>query len=220
VQQPSIPADAHAATLKIALGVALVMASTFSLNLAFGWFRAEDIQAALLSLRERPVLVASIVVLLLSVDSVLAIPTATTVLFAGHLLGPWFGTLASSAGLMACGSLCFWGARRFGASRFADAATLLRVEQSVGKVGPAPLILCRALPLLPEALSVLAGLGAMRWRSYYVYFALGSVPFAGLLAYAGSISSFDRPWPAVAAALGLPVLGMAVLFARRRRGRR
>lgn len=195
------------------------MASTFSLNLAFGWFRAEDVQGALLALRERPALVAGIVVLLLCLDSVLAIPTATTVLFAGHLLGPWLGALTATAGLMGCGSLCFWGARRVGASRFVDAATLARVEHSVGKIGPIPLLLCRSLPMLPEALSVLAGLGAMRAGSYYLYFALGSAPFALVVAYAGSVSSFDRPWPAVATALGVPVLGMVTLLARRRRRR-
>jgi uncharacterized membrane protein YdjX (TVP38/TMEM64 family) len=170
-------------------------------------------------MRERPVLVASMVVVLLCVDSLLAIPTAMTVLVAGYVLGPWLGALAASAGLLSCGSVCFWGARRFGASRFADAATLARVEHSVGKVGPFPLIVCRSLPILPEALSVLAGFGAMRASRYYLYFALGSLPFAFVMAYAGSISSFDRPWPALVTALGVPLFGIAMLLARRARRR-
>jgi uncharacterized membrane protein YdjX (TVP38/TMEM64 family) len=115
--------------------------------------------------------------------------------------------------------VCFWGARRFGASRFVDRATLERVEHSVGRVGPFPLIVCRSLPILPEALSVLAGLGAMRAGQYYFHFTLGSVPFAVVMAYAGSISSFDRPWPALVTALGVPLLGSALLLAHRARRR-
>lgn len=217
--EPSAPPTPHAATLKIAAGVVLAMASTFALNLAFGWFRVEDVEHLLESLREQRVLVALVVVGLLCVDSLLAVPTTTTVLFSGYLLGPWLGGLVASIGLFGCGSLCFWGARQVGASRFVPAATLERVEASVGKVGPLPLVLCRALPILPEALSVLSGLGGMRATSYYLYFGLGSVPFAFALAYAGSISSFDRPWPAVAAGVGPPALGLVVALVRRTRRR-
>jgi hypothetical protein len=63
----------------------------------------------------------------------------------------------------------------------------------------------------------MAGLSGLRAATYYGYFLLGSAPFAFILAYAGSISSFREPWPALVAGAGVPgILFVAGWLLRRR----
>jgi len=62
----------------------------------------------------------------------------------------------------------------------------------------------------------LAGVANMPVRKYYLYFALGNVPVAFALAFAGSISSMDSPMPAVLAGLAPATLGATVMAIRRK----
>jgi uncharacterized oxidoreductase len=206
-------------TLKAALLLALAFASTFSLNLAFGWLAPSDIQAWLQAAAARPALVFAGVVAVLAVDSVLAVPTMTTIIVGGHLLGPVAGSAAAMVGLLLAGSICYWGARLVGATRWVSPESLERVRRTVGAVGPVPLLLSRALPILPEVLSALAGAGRMPAHRYYAWFALGNVPAAVLGAVAGDRSTLDAPWPALVVGLGLPALTALALVLTRKRGR-
>lgn len=204
-------------TLKAALLLALAFASTFTLNLAFGWFAPPDIQAWLQAAAERPALVFAGVVGVLAIDSVLAVPTMTTIIVGGHLLGPVLGSAAAMVGLLLAGSICYWGARWVGATRLVSPEAIAQVQRTVGSVGPGPLLLARALPILPEVLSALAGAGRMPARQYYLWFALGNVPASVLGAVAGSESTLDAPWPALVVGIGLPaVTGLALLLTRKR----
>jgi uncharacterized membrane protein YdjX (TVP38/TMEM64 family) len=151
----------------------------------------------------------------LAVDSVLAVPTITTVVVAGYLLGPFWGALGSFVGMMLAGSICYWGGRWFGAGRWVKREDTADVE-----VGPVALLVARSAPMLPEVLSALAGSARMRADRYYLYFGLGNLPFAVLVAYAGSVSSLEHPWPAIAAGMAVPVAGAAVVWWRRVSARR
>jgi len=205
-------------TLKAALLLTLAFASTFILNLALGWFAPSDIQAWLQATAERPALVFAGVVGVLAVDSVLAVPTMTTIIVGGHLLGPVLGSTAAMVGLLLAGSICYWGARLVGATRMVSPEAITRVQRTVGSVGPGPLLLSRALPILPEVLSALAGAGRMPAHRYYLWFAVGNVPAAVLGAVAGSRSTLDAPWPALVVGIGLPAVTGLVLLLTRRRG--
>lgn len=208
------------ATLLFALLLAGCFALTATINLALGVLSAEDVRAALALLARNQALLAAAVVAVLAIDSLLAVPTVTTVVLAGYFLGPALGGLSSTLGILAAGSICFW-AGRFGAGRrLISPATLSRVAATVGHSGPTPLLMSRAAPILPEVLSVLAGAGGMPASRYYLYFALGNVPFAFLAAWSGSVSSLDRPWPALIVGVGLPALGgLFVTYRRLTRGR-
>ena len=178
-------------------------------------FDSGDARRLLEASRERPALVFALVVGLLAVDSVLAVPTMTTVLAAGYLLGAWSGALASFAGMMAAGSICYWGGRAWGASRWLKGRALHEERGGEREVGAAALLVARAAPMLPEVLSAMAGSRRMRADRYYLYFGLGNLPFAALLSYAGSVSTLERPWPAIAAALVVPAGGAAFMLWRR-----
>jgi uncharacterized membrane protein YdjX (TVP38/TMEM64 family) len=177
-------------------------------------FQASDVRRLLEASRERPELVFALAVGVLAVDSVLAVPTITTVLAAGYLLGPWWGALASFSGMMSAGSLCYWGGRAWGASRWLKGRAIGEVAGERA-VGAAALLVARAAPMMPEVLSAMAGSRRMPAQRYYLYFGLGNLPFAALLAYAGSVSTVERPWPAVAAALLVPAAGAAFMTWRR-----
>ncbi len=203
------------------LGTILKLLAPFALlALALGLLvdlDAERVRAFLEASRQRPAWVFALVVAVLAIDSVLAVPTITTVLVAGYLLGPGWGALASFIGMMTAGSICYWGGRAWGAARWlkADAAQSGGVPR---EVQAAALLVARSAPMLPDVLSALAGARRMAPARYYRYFALGNLPFAVLLAYAGSVATLERPWPAIAAALFVPAAGAAFVW-RRRSGR-
>lgn len=179
---------------------------------------AEDVRRWLLTARRRPALVFVTIVVVLATDSVLAIPTVATVLAAGYLLGPLWGALSALLGVMSAGLICYAGGRLAGSTRWVKAHVLGDIRRSVGEVGPIPLLLARTAPMLPEVLSTMAGASGMPARKYCLYFALANLPFALAVAYAGSISTVEQPWPAVVVAAALPaVLGSVALWRRRRR---
>lgn len=188
---------------------AFVMALLLDLN-------ADQVRGWLIKSKERPSLVFVAVVLVLAVDSVLAVPTITTVVFAGYLLGPLLGGLSSIIGILLAGSFCYWGGRFAGLSRWVKPETAEDVRRSVGQVGPLPLLLARASPMLPEVLSAMAGAGSMPASRYYLYFLLGNLPFSFAVAYAGSVSTLERPWPALVVGVGIPASMMLVFLVRRR----
>lgn len=203
---------------KLGLALTALFGSTFLLNLSLGWFGPESVEAWLRALSARPALVFAGLVAALAIDSVLSVPTMAAVIVGGHLLGPAAGGVAATLGMVLAGAICYWGARLAGGSRFADAAAVERVRRTIGEVGPAPLLLSRALPMMPEVLSALAGVGRMPAARYHAWFTLGNLPAAFVGAYAGSVSSLADPWPAVAAAAGVPAAsGLLLLGLRRRR---
>jgi len=197
-------------TIRLALVLALGFAAVTALNLVWGWFDADDVRRVLESASDRPVLVGTLVVGVLAVDSLLSVPTMGTAALAGYLLGAWWGAACSSIGVMFAGSICYFGARLFGGGRAGE-----QVRAEVGGVGATPLLFSRALPMLPEILSAIAGVARMPYRRYAFWFALGNVPWVVLAAFAGSRSGVDRPWPAITAAIGIPLLLAAAYAARR-----
>lgn len=202
-------------TLTFAVVLGLLFASTVVINAAYGILSPEHVRAVFETVVRNPIMLAGVVVAVLAIDSVLAVPTITTVVLAGYFLGPFWGGLMSTIGILAAGSICFWGARLCGESRFVPPRKRVRIIETVGTIGPAPLMLSRIAPILPEVLSALAGAGGMPAARYYLYFAAGNVPFAFLAAWAGSISSLERPWPALVVGVGFPTLGAALLIYRR-----
>ncbi len=203
-------------TAKFAIAMVCVFVAIGAVNFFAGWITPDELHAWLLEMKSEPLLLVLAIIAVLSVDSVLSIPTIATGIAAGYLLGPFVGGLATAIGVLSAGSLCYWSARLTGKSGFVSADTLEEIRTTVGDVGPVPLMLSRAAPMLPEVMSVLAGVANMPVRKYYLYFALGNVPVAFALAFAGSISSMDSPMPAVLAGLAPATLGATVMAIRRK----
>ena len=203
-------------TAKLALMMVGVFLTLGLANYLLGWISPDELQVWLTEMKQQPWLLALAIIAVLSVDSLLSIPTIATGIVAGYLLGPVAGGAATAVGVLSAGSICYWSARLTGKSGFVKPETMDEIRGTIGDVGPVPLMISRAAPMLPEVLSVLAGAGNMPARRYYLYFGLGNVPVAFALAFAGSISTMDSPLPAVLAGLAPATLGATVVAIRRR----
>lgn len=208
--------------LKLLALLIAIFSTSFALNLYFGWITADTVRASMEALRESPdavLWIVLIVIAVLAIDSLLAVPTITTIVLAGYFLGPLVGGAAAALGVMLAGCICFFGSR-FGGDRIFRAIVSpeegARLQAWFESSGALALLLSRSLPMLPEVLSCVAGMSGMRALRYLTLFALGNIPFVFLAAWAGSQSSLEKPWPALIVGMGLPAIAWLVYYARER----
>ena len=100
-----------------------------------------------------------------------------------------------------------------------DDDQLEEMQSVFARYGVVVLAISRALPILPEVSCCLAGATRMTAQRFFSAFALGTLPYAAIAAYAGSMSSLSDPKPALFAALGLTLVfstAWAVLIRRHR----
>lgn len=192
--------------MTIAVVLALAFASTFFLVQWSGLIPEAGVVAWLEGLRAiDPWLLVAGVILLLLLDLLVAIPTMTTILLAGWLLGPLAGGLAASAGLMAMGGAAYGMGRRLGrpvlARMLKDPDRLAGIETAFARQDMLVLVVCQALPILPELSATLAGIAQMPLRRFLAGYAAGVVPFAFIVAAGGAASTPDDLRPAILTAI-------------------
>lgn len=160
-------------------------------------------------------LLALAILALFAGDVFLPVPSSLVSVAAVALFG-WAGGVLIWIGMtIGCG-LGYWLGSRAGrplAERFMGRDEVARAQRIAANLGPATLVLTRAVPVLAEAATVAAGLAAMPLRRFalatglanagiaLVYVALGA-------AAKGSAGSFAILF---AAAVAVPILGWAAL---------
>jgi uncharacterized membrane protein YdjX (TVP38/TMEM64 family) len=194
-----------------ALGLALVFASTFLILKLTGVLSIETIKAFLTAAHETaPIYVASAVIILLTADLFIAVPTLTVMILSGYFLGFPMGFLAGATGLITAGSLGYAISYAYGPHLLRriikDADKLAEMEAVFARYGGLVLVICRAMPILPEVSCCLAGATRMKFPKFFAAFLLGTIPYSLLATYAGSKSSLEDPKPAILTAIGLSVL--------------
>jgi uncharacterized membrane protein YdjX (TVP38/TMEM64 family) len=129
-----------------------------------------------------------VAIALLVGDLFLPIPTSPVVATAGMMYGTFWGGLVGAAGSFLAGVVAYWLARLAGSR----AARLLTSEQEMADLqqffdtwGVGGIIASRAMPVLPEVLTFMAGLARMHQGRFYAALLVGSVPMGFLLAWAG-----------------------------------
>ena len=197
--------------IKIAVILALAFASTFLIIKSTGLITEESVSAFLQQAKSiNPWWLAVLVIGLLLVDLLIAVPTMTTILFAGFLMGPLYGGLASAAGLMLLGVTGYGMGYRIGRPvllrLFKDEKRLPDIEAAFARNDLLLLFVCQAMPILPELSCTLAGIARTRLPRFLFGYAVGVVPFAFIVAYAGSISTLSNPSPAIYTAIGVSVI--------------
>ena len=196
--------------IKIAIILALIFASTAIVIKASGVVTEASVMAFVDAARAIHLgwLVAAVVVILL-IDLWIAVPTMTTILLAGHVLGPLLGALAAILGLMALGITGYAMGRRLGrpllARLYKDPTKLLAIEAAFHRNAVLTLFACQALPILPELSATMAGVSRMNFARFVGAYAVGVVPFAIVVAWAGSVSTLTDPTPAIYTAIGTTV---------------
>ncbi len=161
---------------------------------------------------------------MLLLDLFIAVPTMTTILLAGFLLGPWLGGMAAAAGLMLLGTVGYALGRRFGrpalARLYRDEARLAGIEAAFARNDLLVLFVCQALPILPELSCCLAGVARMRVGRFLFGYAVGVVPYAFIVAAGGAASAPDNLTPAILTCIGVSVALLLAWTLLVRRGAR
>ncbi len=205
--------------MKPIIKFAVILGGFFTLTLlvfkVFDLLTVEDIKAWLIQLQYAPHwIIGMVIITLLVVDLFIAVPTLSLTILSGFFVGVEFGVLYSSIGMAGAGSLGY-GISRYKGERFLrklckNDDELLEMKSLFSAHGPMALSLCRAAPMLPEISSCLAGVTKMPFSRYILFYLLGTIPYAIIAAYAGSISSLDNPSPAFYTFIGMfAVLSLA-----------
>ena len=203
------------------LVLALIFASTFIIIKASGILTLEDIERWLEQAKEvNPIYLALIIIALLFADLFIAIPTMTVTLLAGYFLGWSMGATAAIIGFFAAGLSGYAISRLIGWQLleriYKDKTKLKEMHDAFSDRASVVLICCRAMPILPEVSCCMAGATKMQFWRFFVMFTAGTVPYALIVSYAGSISSMEKPTPAILTAI---LLSTTLWFAWYRWGR-
>ncbi len=194
--------------IKVMLTIAAVFASTFVFGRMLGILTEDNVRTWLeMASTLSAAVVIAIVVGLLFIDLFIAVPTLTIVILGGYFLGFELGFLAAMLGsaLAAFGGYAI--CRRWGEVALAkvirDSDQREEMRRAFSAHGPGMILLARAAPILPEVTACMAGMTRMPVARFTLFWTIGTMPYMGIAAYAGSVSSIDNPMPAIYAALGL-----------------
>ncbi len=197
--------------LRIGLILGLAFASTFLMIRALGLLPEDGVIAWLESLRDiHPGRLMAGVVALLLLDLLIAVPTMTTILIAGWLLGPVLGGMTAALGLMLMGGIGYALGRIFGRPilqrLFKDDTRLAGVEAAFARNDLLTLAVCQALPILPELSATLAGIARMNPLRFALGYGLGVIPFAFIVAAGGAASTPDDLRPAILTVIAITAI--------------
>jgi uncharacterized membrane protein YdjX (TVP38/TMEM64 family) len=122
-------------------------------------------------------------------DLVLPVPTPPVMATLGTLYGSLLGGLIASVGSVLAGLTAYGLARVFGhrgIRLLADDEELARFRAFFDSWGTAGIIASRALPVVPEIMTLLAGAAKMHFGRFLLALVVGSLPVGLLMAWAGA----------------------------------
>jgi uncharacterized membrane protein YdjX (TVP38/TMEM64 family) len=158
------------------------------------------------------------VVTLLAADLFLPIPSSLIMMLSGAVFGVLWGSIFSLVGSIGGEWLGFELVRRYGrraSSKMVGDEELERLGRVFDRHGLAVVVVTRALPVVMETMSVVAGLSNMSRGSFLTASLLGTAPIVVVYAYAGVVSRETRSLvPAVIMLIAVAGLGWVVYRAR------
>ena len=188
--------------IRLYLIIISVFALIFLLVNVTGLLSVADIKNYLHQIQDADKLKVFIVVtVLLASDVFLSVPTILIVTYSGNILGFELGLLSSTFGMMLSGiiayALCRLSGNKMLQVLIKDPKQIDEVNGIFHKLGFGMLIIARALPMLPEATCCLSGMMKFNFVKFLGYYLIGTLPYAIVLTYLGSISDLDNPYPAL-----------------------
>lgn len=135
---------------------------TLPFLLAGDWF--DSMGTTLIEASPGPVLLSGIIIIALTLDVLLPVPSSLVALAATVLLGGFLGFLTLFAGFMAGALFGYYLGYSFGRralARFTHPKSRLHLRRIVRRTGPTTLLLCRPVPVLAETSVILAGVGKL-----------------------------------------------------------
>ncbi len=193
---------------KVILRMAIIFIIIFTIAKLTGFLTVAQVKSWLTAARAlSPTYMGILVIALLITDLFVAVPTMTIIALAGYFLGFEEGALVSLVGLVSTG-LTGYGLSLIFGNRMLRLLLKKPKEQYEAKAsfhqhGFVIIMLARALPMLPEISSYLAGTTKMPFGKFILAWLINALPYSLLIAYAGSISTVDDPQPALYTAIGI-----------------
>jgi uncharacterized membrane protein YdjX (TVP38/TMEM64 family) len=183
------------------------------------YFASDDYQEWLLSVRPYAWAVG---IGLIVADLFLPIPAAPIMAAMGTLYGTLVGGIIATVGSMLAGLVAYGLARLLGlkaARMLASDSELNDLQQFFDSWGAAGIIASRALPVVPEVMTLLAGLAKMHFWRFMLALTLGSVPIGFAFAWLGQANGTSSSLILILTLI--PSLGWCVyvVLASRRRAR-
>lgn len=161
---------------------------------------------------------AATVIGLLAADLFLPIPSSLIMVLSGAAFGVVWGSILSLVGSVGGEWLGFELVRRYGRSasaRLVGEEELERMSRVFDRHGAAAIVVTRALPVVMETMSVVAGLSAMTRQTFLAASLLGTVPVVVVYAYAGAISKATGSLvPAIVMLIAVAGFGWVIYRAR------
>jgi len=162
-------------------------------------------------------LLALIVILLLASDVLLPIPSSFVSAGAVSLLGALQGGVTIALGMTAAAWLGYLLGRYGGeplARRLAGARELARATRMMARYGSWVVLVCRGVPVLAEASTLLAGATRSNAWTFALVTTLGNVGLSAAYALIGVLSLSGASALLAPFAFGILVPGLAMLFLR------
>jgi uncharacterized membrane protein YdjX (TVP38/TMEM64 family) len=135
---------------------------------------------------------AAVVVGLLALDIFIPVPSSIVMILSGAAFGVVWGSLLAFAGSIGGEWLGFELARKYGTAvsrRFiGDESERRRLNDVLMTHGAAAIVVTRALPVVMETMSIVAGLSPMRRSTFLIASTIGTAPIVVVYAYAGAKS--------------------------------
>lgn len=196
---------------------AVLLALVLALILLPWALAADDLAAATMAaagaLAGQPAWLFALVVALLAADPLLPVPSSIVAVAAGSGLGLNLGAAAIFTGLMAgCvlgHALGRWPGRAL-ASRVLGAQDLAGLAAHAGRIGPLVLLASRPVPVVAEAVLLLAGAAGLPLGRVAMHCAPANAALALVWAASGAAAAAGHLVPALAGALLVPALAHAV----------
>ena len=201
--------------MKLLIKSVLILVAIFTTTLLIikfsGVLTIEDIKEIFANLKSQPsYILGALIVLFLFIDLFIAVPTMTIIILAGYFIGFELAVLYTFIGLLSASLTGYFLSLKYG-NKILDKLSSneeqkLEMTDLFNKHGVLVIVLSRAVPMLPEISSCLAGTCKMSLKRFLFAWSLGTIPYLSVIAYAGSISNLENPMPAIYAAIGITLL--------------
>jgi uncharacterized membrane protein YdjX (TVP38/TMEM64 family) len=161
---------------------------------------------------------AAIVIGLLVSDILLPVPSSLVMILSGAAFGVVWGSVIALIGSIGGEWLGFEMVRRYGrgaSARIVGDDELQRFERLLARHGAVAVVVTRALPVVMETMSVVAGLSRMPRRTFLIASLIGTAPIVTVYAYAGAVSRQTGSLvPAVVILIAVAGFGWVIYRAR------
>jgi uncharacterized membrane protein YdjX (TVP38/TMEM64 family) len=158
------------------------------------------------------------VVALLAADLFLPIPSSIVMVLSGAAFGVFWGALLSLVGSVGGEWLGFELVRHYGrraSARIVGDQEIERLSRVFAQHGAAAIAVTRALPVVMETMSVVAGLSTMTRKTFLVASLIGTAPIVFVYAWAGAVTrQTGNVLPAVIMLIAVAAFGWVLYKAR------